>query len=201
MESMSGDKGFRGVPKEAEIPDFCGRCHAGVKEDYLESAHGAALGSGGPQCVTCHGSHEIRRTTLDLINRETCTACHEYGRADEIRNALTRTDETISGLENALERLHRIGIDTEALERRVFSIRNEFHRLFHSVNVERIRRETSDFLDRLSEVEQSISEIREQLAFRARMGGIVVGLLFLAAILFFYLRRLYHREERGGGHG
>src|SRR5512143_2111969 len=57
--AMSPARGFLGKPTEMAIPGFCGRCHVGVKEDYLASAHGRALGKGGPQCVTCHSNHAV----------------------------------------------------------------------------------------------------------------------------------------------
>ena len=83
--AMDLERGFVGVPKYDEVPAFCGRCHVGVKEDYLHSAHGKALNSGGPQCVSCHGNHSVNQASLELINPTACSRCHEFGRADEIK--------------------------------------------------------------------------------------------------------------------
>ena len=90
VNAMSPSRGFLGVPKEKDIPAFCGRCHVGVKNDYLQSAHGKALGKGGPTCVTCHGNHQVVKASLDIINEKRCTQCHSFERARIIREAMQR---------------------------------------------------------------------------------------------------------------
>lgn len=59
--SMNEAKGFIGVPKPADIPRVCGKCHADMKQQFEAGAHGAALKNSnkGPQCVSCHGIHNI----------------------------------------------------------------------------------------------------------------------------------------------
>jgi hypothetical protein len=71
-------------PTESQggIPQTCGRCHAGVFEQYRESVHGAALKDNNPDvptCIDCHGVHNI----ADPLNRgfrltspEICADCH-----------------------------------------------------------------------------------------------------------------------------
>ena len=110
--AMRPERGFLGAPKESTIPEFCGRCHVGVKEDYLASAHGRALGRGGPQCVTCHSNHAVRKATPDLINSQSCSRCHDYGRAEEIKASVVETDRRITELEQSLAGLRRTGITT-----------------------------------------------------------------------------------------
>lgn len=196
--AMSPERGFVGVPAEAEVPDFCGRCHVGVKEDYLQSKHGQALGEGGPTCVTCHGNHAVARATADLINEEDCSRCHEYGRAEEIKAAVTETDRMIAELDADLAGLHRVGITTGAMEGRLFSLRNEFHRLFHSVDVELVRKQTQGFQDRLGQLRTKVEAIRAELDQRKLWGAGVVVLFLLAGIIAALLRRTYGQEEREG---
>src|SRR5512137_1950270 len=93
--AMSPARGFLGAPKEAAIPDFCGRCHVGVKKDYLQSAHGMALGKGGPTCVTCHSNHLVLKATLDIINEKRCSQCHGFERARAIKDAMQQTEGMI----------------------------------------------------------------------------------------------------------
>ena len=193
--AMSPERGFIGVPADERIPNFCGRCHVGVEKDYLDSAHGRALGSGGPQCVTCHDSHAIRKASPELINRESCTRCHDYGRADEIKIAITETDGRISAQEAAVQVLHGKGVTVKDLRDRLFSLRNDFHRLFHSVDVEKVRRQTAAFSGELAKTDQEIEAIRAEHRQRRLWGGAVVLLLIVGCIAAFLLHRSYMEER------
>jgi hypothetical protein len=196
MLAMSPEKGFVGVPADKEIPALCGQCHVGVLEDYLQSAHGQALGAGGPQCVTCHGNHRVVRATPDLINPQDCSRCHEYGRAGEIRSAVTQTDSVIISLEEDLNRFHLLGFATQDMETRIFELRNRFHRLFHSVDVDRVRAETAGFQEELAAIDADVDLIRERVQTRRMAGGAVVILLVAGGVVASLIRRTYRREEK-----
>src|SRR5450631_529676 len=114
VNAMNPERGFLGVPKERSIPDFCDHCHIGIKADYLRSAHGRALGKGGPVCITCHGSHDIKKASLDLINEKSCTRCHSYDRARLIRGAMEKTETSLAGLAQRIEAFKGKGVDTAA---------------------------------------------------------------------------------------
>jgi len=194
VNAMSPAKGFLGTPENDAIPGFCGRCHVGVKEDYLQSAHGRALGQGGPQCVTCHGNHHVVAASPDLINPKDCTRCHSYGRAEEIKSSVVATDGLISGLDEDLAGLHRLGIDTKELKGELFSLRNEFHRLFHSVEVEKVRSQTTGFQQKLGKIRDHVSTIEDRLARRKFWGGIAVALLVVGGILALLIYKTYREE-------
>jgi hypothetical protein len=195
--AMSPERGFIGAPDEGEIPAFCGRCHVGVLEDYHASAHGQALGAGGPQCVTCHSSHRIIRASIDLLNPQDCSRCHEYGRAEELRQAVSGTDALITGLENDLAELHRLGLGTERLSGMVFSLRNDFHRLFHSVDVEKVRFKTAVFEQDLGKIADEVAAIRDDLGQRKLWGGVIVVLLVLAGVCALLIHKSYKEETDG----
>lgn len=192
--AMSPARGFLGKPAREAIPAFCGRCHPGVKEDYLASAHGRALGRGGPQCVTCHGNHAVRKATPDLINRQSCTRCHDYGRAEEIRAAVSETDQRITTLEQALASLHRVGIATREMEGELFALRNRFHRLFHSVDAEKVRSQTVGFQAELGKIREQVAAIEAELKRRRLWGGIMVALLVIWGVLALLLFKSYRKE-------
>jgi len=193
--AMSPTRGFLGAPKEKAIPDFCGRCHLGVKEDYLASAHGRALGRGGPQCVTCHGNHAVLTATPDLINRKTCTRCHDYGRAEEIKSAVVETDRRINELEQSLTTLHRFGIATQEMSGEVFALRNRFHRLFHSVDAEKVRTQTAGFQAELGKIRSRVAAIETELNRRKLWGGALVLLLVVWGTLALMLHRDYVKDQ------
>lgn len=190
--AMSPDSGFLGVPKEEEIPDFCGKCHVGIQEDYLRSAHGQALNVGGPQCVTCHGNHDIKKASLELINSRDCTRCHDYGRASDIRSALAEIDSRIAKLNKEISGLKKQGIDAKVLQGKTFALGNDFHRLFHTVKIALVKEKSDVFDSRVHAIEGDIEVIKEKLTARKMWGAGVIILLLLAGVLSLLLHKAYH---------
>ena len=99
MDAMSPKKGFRGAPKKAQIPEFCGRCHSDAtymrhfnpkvrtdeQSEYVTSVHGKRLKQGDQKvatCVDCHSVHDIQavsdtRSPVYPTNvAATCSRCH-----------------------------------------------------------------------------------------------------------------------------
>ncbi|MBT0654108.1 cytochrome c3 family protein [Geobacter luticola] len=187
--AMSPARGFLGVPKETDVPAFCGRCHVGIRDDYLQSAHGRALGKGGPTCVTCHGAHDIKKVTLDLINEKSCSRCHPYERAANIKAAMEKTERLIVAIEERLARFKGEGVDTEATDKSLFALRNTYHRLFHEVNTARVTNESAKLQGELGKLDQTLQKIDEQRAKRKIAGAFVVAAALVAALLFHLLRK------------
>jgi len=80
----------RSTIHDQNIPTTCGQCHEEIKEVYEESIHGKALAFGNtdaPDCVDCHGEHEVRGPKdpdspvyPSHISKTTCIWCHESER-------------------------------------------------------------------------------------------------------------------------
>ncbi len=98
-KSMDPRKGYLGVPRRADIPRLCARCHSdaafmrgynpSLRTDqlaqYRTSVHGQRLAQGDTRaavCTDCHGIHNIRPATSPVSRvhplriPETCAACH-----------------------------------------------------------------------------------------------------------------------------
>lgn len=70
----------------ANISETCGKCHEKEAREYLRSTHGEALANGSmdaPVCTTCHGEHEILKTSNPRspvaprnVSEQTCGSCH-----------------------------------------------------------------------------------------------------------------------------
>lgn len=98
-KSMDRKRGYQGVPKRAEIPRLCARCHSdgammrgynpSLRIDqlalYLTSVHGKRSRAGDTRvavCTDCHGVHNIRPASSPLSKAhplqipETCGGCH-----------------------------------------------------------------------------------------------------------------------------
>lgn len=194
--AMSPERGFLGVPDYEAVPEFCGRCHIGVEKDYRSSAHGQALAEGGAQCVICHGNHAVEEAQIGLINEESCTRCHDYGRAAEIKLALKDTDARIMTLEGELERIHKLGFATEKFEGSLFDLRNGFRSIFHSVEVERVRQETGNIGAELGKMEDRVKEYDAEIGKRTLWGSVVMALFILLGAVFWVMRKTYADEEK-----
>jgi len=190
-EAMSPSRGFIGVPSEADVPAFCGRCHPGVQKDFLASAHGMALGKGGPTCVACHGSHQVLKASLDLINEKSCTRCHSFERAKTIRDAMQQTEEHIEGIERRIRGFQATGVDTERLGKGLFAVRNRFHTLFHEVNVGRVKSESTQINAELAKLDSDLKVIEDTRAKRKIAGAVAVSCMLLIALLVHLLRKTF----------
>ena len=190
-EAMSPARGFIGVPSEVDTPGFCGRCHPGVLKDYQASAHGKALGKGGPTCVTCHGNHDIVKASLEIINEKSCSRCHSFDRARIIRDAMQQTEAHIQGIDRRISAFQATGVDTERLGKALFAVRNSFHSLFHEVNVTRVKSESSRINAELAKLDEDLRVIEDSRAKRKVAGGVVVAGLLLVALFTHLLRKTF----------
>lgn len=189
--AMKKERGFLGAPKYNEVPEFCGRCHVGVLKDYLASGHGRALATGGPNCVICHGNHQIARASLELINEKACSRCHSYDRAKLIRSAMQETEGIIVALDTRIAGYKEVGTDTDRLEKELFAQRNRFHSLFHSVDVKRVTAESAGIQAELKKLDTALKGLDEQGRKRRLAGAIAVAGALLAGLLVHLLRKTF----------
>lgn len=64
---------------KTNIPDTCGKCHAGILAKYMQGVHGQALASGNlkaPACADCHTAHAIAQPSMAL-STPMCGSCHQ----------------------------------------------------------------------------------------------------------------------------
>jgi len=194
--AMLPESGFIGVPPSENIPDFCGRCHIGVRDDYLASAHGQARLAGGPHCVNCHGNHRVQKASLDIIDPQLCSNCHTYDRAARLKAALESTESSLTGIDRELQDLFRLGVTVREKQDTLFAVRNDFRRLAHSVDVEQVEAQTAKFGERIGEIQTEVDAIHAQLAQRKTMGAAIVLLLLVTGSVGLLIRRTYEEEEK-----
>lgn len=191
VNAMSPARGFLGAPKERDIPALCGRCHVGVEKDYRASAHGRALGRGGPTCVSCHGNHRVVKASLELINEKSCSRCHSFERARLIREAMQETEGMISAMDGKIARFRGRGVDTDRLEKGLFALRNSYRSLFHNVDVERVREESARIRGELQQLDNALKELDNAERKRKLAGAAAVAGALLAALLCHLLKKTY----------
>jgi predicted CXXCH cytochrome family protein len=67
---------------KANVPATCGKCHAGITENYFGGVHGKAVAAGNmkaPVCSDCHTAHAIEQPTADAFRMRStpiCGSCH-----------------------------------------------------------------------------------------------------------------------------
>ncbi len=193
--AMSHQRGFKGAPQQKDIPEFCGTCHIAILNNYLKSGHGKQfLASGtGPSCVTCHGSHNIQRASMDIINEQRCSQCHTYERAKEMKQALFLVESKLYSIDVNLKRLKVLGIETDSQEKAFFRTHAEFRALFHSIDVDAVRAKSSDYNRKLAVIESEINESFKQLAFRRNFSAYLFLLFVGLSIVVFLLTKTYEK--------
>lgn len=192
--AMSPARGFLGVPKKHQIPGTCGRCHIGVLQDYLASPHGKALSRGGPTCVTCHGNHQVKKATLELINEKDCSRCHDFERASRIREVMARTESRIVSLDQRIAVYKGKGIDTITKEKSLYAARNRFHTLFHELDVNRLKGEIAAIDTDLGNVERALDDIEEDARKVKLFGVAAIAAALLAALLLRLFLKTFEQE-------
>ena len=97
-------------------------------------------------------------------------------------------------IERRLSTLHRTGITTKEMEDELFALRNSFHRLFHNVDVEKVRSQSAGFQTELRKIHARLAAIESELARRKIWGGVVVALLICCGILALLIYKSYREE-------
>jgi len=194
--SMSHQRGFKGAPKDSEIPEFCGTCHIAIKENYLQSGHGRTfLQTGeGPSCVTCHGSHDIQQASMDIINEQLCSRCHTFERAREMKQALFLVESKLNEIDKDLKNLRMLGVGVDRQQQAYFRNHAQFRALFHSIDVDAVRARSSDYIQNLTAIEKDIDGFYRQLAFRRNYSAYLFLMFVGLSIIAFLLSKIYEKK-------
>lgn len=192
--AMSEEFGFVGVPEYEEVHEFCGKCHLGVKDNYLESAHGLTIPDG-PNCVTCHTAHSQQKAGLHLINPDLCGTCHDYDRAEKIKFALLNTENTIKNLSKRIDILWTNGFYVEELNKMLFATRNSFRRLTHRVEVDYILEQTGGIYSDLKKIDAEMKKKEKILNQRKIAGIVLIVFLLVSAAIFHFLKKSIEEES------
>ena len=191
--AMSPERGFVGVPKYRQVPEFCGKCHIGILKNYHESGHGKALrvNGSGPNCVTCHGAHNVQKANIEIINEELCSQCHSYGRAKEMKEALFQTEQKIQEIEASIKKLKAAGVFTEEEDKEIFRTHADFRTLFHVVDVSLVKYKTGGFLKRLGVIDEKLQSIFGELDSRRNFAIFLLIIFVAMAIAGYFLSKTY----------
>jgi len=139
--------------------------------------------------VTCHGSHNIQKASINIINEQRCTQCHSYERAKQMKQALFLVENQLVSMENDLVRLKASGALPEEMGKSFFNTQAEFRTLFHAIDVDLIKDRTDEFTDRLAEIEVKKRGIFEELEFRKKLTSTLMILFLGMGVVLILLSR------------
>jgi formate-dependent nitrite reductase cytochrome c552 subunit len=188
--------GFVGTPKYKDVPKMCGKCHIGILKSYNKSGHGKAMMATGegPNCVTCHHSHNIQKASINIINEVTCKKCHTYDRARTMKQALFMTEKKIDDLDSEIKDLISQGVSAEDEQKMLFRTQAEFRTVFHSINVDLVKARASEFDGKLDTIAGMISDIKDELGFRKNFSAFLFLMFVLLSVVVYLLQKsLQHR--------
>jgi hypothetical protein len=112
-------------PGAASVDAVCGQCHPVNRDFFVASPHKAAFQRQGlPECVVCHGNHEVQRTSDEMIGTgevSVCIGCHPadspgYEAAGQMRMVIDRLRRAIDGAQQAMMRANAAGMEVGEAE-------------------------------------------------------------------------------------
>lgn len=195
--AMKHQRGFKGAPSDTDVPKFCGTCHIAIMNNYLKSGHGKTLceTAAGPNCVTCHGSHNIQQASMDIINEQLCSRCHTYERAKEMKQALFTVENKLSSIRKQLDQLKDRGVNVDEPGKIFFRTHSEFRALFHSIDVDAVRAKSSDYIQKLNIVENAVNDYYKKLAGRKHFSAYLLLLFLGLSVVVFLLAQSYKQKK------
>jgi hypothetical protein len=203
--AMSPKRGFVGVPTHQGVMQFCGKCHIDILKSccmgsavcinmggvQCTNSHCVALWTTGkgPNCVTCHGAHDIKKANINLINPQLCGRCHSYGKAKVMKAVLWETEVKIENLHKDLKTLQAGLISTSEEEQVLYRTQESYRSLFHTVDVKMVKDKTAEYDRKLDALEAQVQQGFQELRFRRNFSMVLLLLFFGLAITIFLSRR------------
>lgn len=178
---------FYKAPDEEEVAGFCGKCHRQIANNFMQSMHGL---SEVLNCIYCHGSHTIQRISVNIINEDKCTECHEYDGPKTLKGILVSLHEQLHGSESTASVITGFPMATiqSDIEKSRKKLR-EFRMLLHIFDIEHIKEEAKE-VD--NEIKQTKSEINRLLILsekRSLLGYILIPVFLLLAVVAYVTKK------------
>ena len=161
--------GFTGKPSKREVLTFCGRegCHAAAYRQLKRGPHYiSVMDEGDPNCVSCHGKHNIQRSTLHIISDRTCSNCHSVEYSREMVESISSIERNIEEIEGSLDYLDQRHIETGEAEKRYNELKSYFHQLVHVFSQQEIEF-TRKFVE--LEIEYLDSDLKSKITIARRL--------------------------------
>ena len=186
-KAMTDGNRFYPGPKEEEVNGFCGKCHQELSEYFKESAHWA---TGMQNCIQCHGNHAIQYNSIEIINPEKCSDCHEYEPAEKLKTVLVGLHDRFGASREKIKSIQ--GLPTQPLEDELDKVRNQLRqvrRVSHTFDMTRIEKKAEEVQAVMATMESEIARLEGIEQEREFLGfGLIVLFAALAIATYFYNR-------------
>lgn len=151
------------------IPVTCGECHNDLLAAYRTSRHFSELiekdqVKTGPNCVTCHGSLNSKKLTVNSV-RDVCQNCHNEKTKNHpgipVKAEMLLNDfNAIRGYERFIQK--RADPEMAIEIRKIFNPKKvELAELWHSFDLEKIEKATANLLEFAKEKRELIKKNKE----------------------------------------
>jgi hypothetical protein len=108
-----------------------------------------------------------------------------------IREAMRGTEALITAIDGKIASRRSRGGDTDKLEKGLFAVRNSYRSLFHNVDVELVKKESTRIQGELGKLDQQLQGFDAVDRERKLAGAGAVAAALLAALLCHLLKKTY----------
>lgn len=185
--SMAKENNFYAAPKKNEIVQFCGKCHKELSENFMKSEHGT---TGEQTCIGCHGSHTIRRISIDIINEEKCSECHDYDEAEKLKNILQGLHGKFQESKSKAKRI--TGLPTEPLNKeldKVWTKLRQVRMISHTFDIPKVETFAQKTGESIDQVDIEITRLLDVVRERKIWGYAAVALFALLALSSYFYNK------------
>jgi hypothetical protein len=160
---------------------------------------------GGPECITCHGQHDVTPPTLDLFvgtQDRHCGSCHvpgsaEAGQVDAIYQALKGADTAYAQAEAAIalaSSKQLIVAQQEETLQKANTPLVESRALQHNINVAEVEAKAKESVDLSQEAQASAEAMLKDLSTRYVGMGVALAVILLMIVSLVLIKRQLDRD-------
>lgn len=174
---------FTGKPDRKMIPMFCGKgeCHGTALLQFKKGPHfGSVQKKGEPNCVSCHGSHGIQRSSAGILTDKACAACHPAEYSRKLVGEIFKTEKEIEAINADIIYIQGKGVEVKDMEARLANIRHLFHQMVHIFSVEDMKY-TGKIMD--LEIKSAKAELFSKVSVTRRLDLLYVLTLSICLII------------------
>lgn len=149
--AKSKTAGYLGKPNGKKIDELCGRgeCHQTATREFRKSPHfGSMKKTGKPGCADCHGSHNIQRSSINIISDKTCSDCHSVEYSREVISLIFSLEKSINSLDKSIEIMEEKSADVADVKDGLQRTKHLYHQMVHVFS-----REDMQFTKKILELE------------------------------------------------
>ncbi len=202
-------------PEIGSVANACGTCHVKVAQLFAETRMKHRFEEVKlPGCATCHGHHEIRHPTDEMLGMDpeaVCTGCHQEGqygaplaneKVGQMREGLEELKELIASATEKLDEAERLGMEIRAPRFHLRGAQDALtnaRSLVHSFALEPMKEALDVGIEVGREVDkQADMALRAYTFRRVWLAFSLVPILIVTSLLLRYIRKLPIPENGEG---